>query len=157
MVKKADPTLRVLDELGRVIRHLTRISGGPDDGPAMTATQRLALFELSQEGPMRLNDLAGRMGTSAPTASRAVDCLADAGLVQRLTDPIDRRALHLELTEEGRAHVDRRRTRVADAFRPAAAGLPETDRRRLADLLAQLADELARADAGAGASAGAGV
>jgi DNA-binding MarR family transcriptional regulator len=140
---KADPTLRVLEELGRVVRHLTRISGGPDDEPAMTATQRLALFELAEEGPMRLNDLAARMGTSAPTASRAVDALAEAGLVERLTDPTDRRALHIEVSREGRARVERRRTRVGDAFRPAAAGLPEAERRRLADLLARLADELA--------------
>jgi DNA-binding MarR family transcriptional regulator len=142
MSKKPDPTLRVLEELGRVIRHLTRISGGTDDGPAMTTTQRLALFELAEEGPMRLNDLAERMGTSAPTASRAVDALAETGLVERLTDPTDRRALHIEVTPEGRARIDRRRTRVADAFRPAAAGLPEAERTRLADLLARLADEL---------------
>lgn len=140
--KETDPTLRVLEELGRVIRHLTRISGGPDDVPAMTATQRLALFELAEEGPMRLNDLAARMGTSAPTASRAVDALAEAGLIERLTDPTDRRALHIEVSAEGRARIDRRKRLVGDAFRPAAAGMPQADCQRLADLLARLADEL---------------
>jgi DNA-binding MarR family transcriptional regulator len=137
-----DPTLRVLDELGRVVRHLTRISGGPDEVPPMTSTQRLALFELVEEGPMRLNDLAARMGISAPTASRAVDALADAGLIERLTDPNDRRALHIELTSEGRDRVERRKARVAEAFHPAASGINRADRRRLAELLAQLADEL---------------
>ena len=91
MTKADDPTLRVLEELGRVIRGLTRLGGGPDDGPAMTATQRLALFELVEEGPMRLNDLASLLGTSAPSASRAVDALAEAGLVDgdaALPDPV---------------------------------------------------------------------
>src|SRR3954453_4431681 len=64
-----ESTLRVLDELGRVVRQLTRISGGPGEGPAMTATQRLALFEVVEEGPLRLSDLAARVGTSAPTAT----------------------------------------------------------------------------------------
>jgi DNA-binding MarR family transcriptional regulator len=146
MPKRPDPSLRVLDELGRVIRQLTRISGGPDEGPALTSTQRLALFELLEDGPMRLNDLARRMGTSAPTASRAVDALAESGLVERLTDPLDRRALHIELTPEGRARVDLRKARVADAFRPAADGMPAADRKQLAALLAQLADELARTE-----------
>jgi DNA-binding MarR family transcriptional regulator len=146
MATDRDPTLRVLDELGRVVRHLTRISGGPDEGPPMTSTQRLALFELVEEGPMRLNDLAARMGISAPTASRAVDALADAGLIERLTDPNDRRALHIELTSEGRDRVERRKARVAEAFRPAASGITKADRRRLAELLAQLADELSTAD-----------
>jgi DNA-binding MarR family transcriptional regulator len=144
--QKADPTMLVLEELGRVIRHLTRISGGPDDGPAMTATQRLALFELLDDGPMRLNDLAARMGTSAPTASRAVDALVEASLVERLTDPNDRRALHIELTAEGRDRVERRKARVAEALRPAAAGMPAADRRQLAALLARLADELSASD-----------
>ena len=144
MPRPEDPTLRVLDELGRVVRGLARISGGADDGPAMTATQRLALFELVEGGPMRLNDLAALIGTSAPTASRAVDALVDAGLVERRTDPADRRALRIELTPEGRARVDRRKAQVAEAFRPAAAGMPEADRRRLAALLARLADELTR-------------
>ncbi|MDX6475019.1 MAG: hypothetical protein QOH95_530 [Gaiellaceae bacterium] len=143
MTTDPDQTLRVLAELSRVIRQLTRISGGPDDGPAMTSTQRLALFELVEEGPMRLNDLAALMGTSAPTASRAVDALAEAGLVERLTDPTDRRALRIELTDEGRARVERRKARVAEVFRPAADGMPEADRKRLAALLARLADELA--------------
>jgi DNA-binding MarR family transcriptional regulator len=145
VANQRDPTLRVLDELGRVVRHLTRISGGPDEGPAMTATQRLALFELVEDGPMRLNDLASRLGISAPTASRAVDALAEAGLVERLTDPRDRRALHIELTPEGRERVERRRERVASAFRPAAAGLTKADRAQLADLLARLASELSDA------------
>jgi DNA-binding MarR family transcriptional regulator len=143
MPKRPDPSVRVLDELGRVIRHLTRISGGPDEGPALTSTQRLALFELLEEGPMRLSDLAVRMGTSAPTASRAVDALVEAALVERLTDPSDRRALHIELTAEGRARVDLRKARVADAFRPAADGMAAADRERLAGLLARLADALA--------------
>jgi DNA-binding MarR family transcriptional regulator len=143
MPRRPDPSVRVLDQLGRVIRHLTRISGGPDEGPALTSTQRLALFELLEDGPMRLNDLAGRMGLSAPTASRAVDALAEAELVERLTDPADRRALRIELTAAGRARVDLRRARVAEAFRPAAAGMPENEREQLAALLERLANELA--------------
>jgi DNA-binding MarR family transcriptional regulator len=144
--QKADPTMLVLEELGRVLRHLTRISGGPDDGPAMTSTQRLALFELLEASPLRLNDLAARMGTSAPTASRAVDALVETGLVERLTDPTDRRALHIELTTKGRERVKQRKAQVADAFRPAAAGMPAADRKQLAALLARLADQLSASD-----------
>jgi DNA-binding MarR family transcriptional regulator len=142
MPRPPDPSTRVLEELGRVIRHLTRVSGGPDDGPALTSTQRLALFELHEEGPMRLNDLATRMGLSAPTASRAIDALADAGLAERLTDPTDRRALRIELTPAGRARIDERKAQVADAFRPAAAGMPAREREQLATLLERLADAL---------------
>jgi DNA-binding MarR family transcriptional regulator len=142
-VTRRDPTEQVLDELSRLIRQLSRLSGGPDDGPPLTATQRLALFELVDQGPLRLNDLAARMGASAPTASRAVDALDDLGLVDRKPDPDDRRALQLDLTPEGRRSVEERKARVLEAFRPAAATLPGAERERLAVLLARLADELA--------------
>ena len=142
MTEAADPSVRVLEALGRVIRHLARLSGGPDEGPALTSTQRLALFELLDAGPLRLNDLATRMGLSAPTASRAVDALAEAGLAERLTDPDDRRALRIELTTAGRASIDQRKARVAEAFGPVAAGMPADERDRLAVLLERLSDEL---------------
>jgi DNA-binding MarR family transcriptional regulator len=139
---ETEPSKRILEELGHVLRHLTRISGGPDDGPALTATQRLALFELLDDGPLRLNDLAARMGTTPPTASRAVDALDDLGMVERTSDPTDRRALQIQLTPSGRRAVDERKARVYAAVGPAVAGLPAADRRQLADLLARLAEQL---------------
>ncbi|HEY5295401.1 MAG TPA: MarR family transcriptional regulator [Gaiellaceae bacterium] len=138
----ADSTMQILDELGRVIRYLTRISGGHDDLLPLTGTQRLALVELADSGPLRLNDLATRMGTSAPTASRAVDVLVEVGHVQRLPDPRDRRALQIALTAAGRARVAARKKRVLAAFGPAANGLSVKDRTQLASLLAKLAAQL---------------
>jgi len=137
-----DPARQVLRELSQLIRHLTRISGGPDDEPAMTGTQRLALFELYAGGPMRLGDLAERMGTSAPTASRAIDALVSLGLVDRLRDQDDRRALQLGLTISGQARASERETRVATAFAPALATLSAAEQQQLVGLLARLAAEL---------------
>ena len=52
-------TAQVLRDLSRLLRNLTRLAGGADDGPApMTATARLALVELGDGGPFRLNDLS---------------------------------------------------------------------------------------------------
>ena len=132
----------ILEQLGRLIRGLTRLTGGADDGPAMTATQRIALVELSEAAPLRLNDLADRMGTSAPTASRAVDALDDLGLVARAIDPTDRRAVSIELTPAGRALVDDRKARSADAFEHAAASLSPDERTTLLDLLERMADAI---------------
>jgi DNA-binding MarR family transcriptional regulator len=141
---ETQPSKRILEELGHVLRHLTRISGGAHEGPPMTATQRLALFELIDGGPLRLNDLAARTGTTPPTASRAVDALDELGMVERTSDPTDRRALQIQLTPNGRRAVAERQARIYAAFRPAVAGLPAAERRQLADLLARLAEQLKR-------------
>jgi DNA-binding MarR family transcriptional regulator len=132
----------ILDQLGRLVRGLTRLVGGADDGPAMTATQRIALVELAEAAPLRLNDLADRMGTSAPTASRAVDALDELGLVARAIDPTDRRAVRIELTKAGRALVDDRKARSAEAFVHATDVLSPEERETLRGLLERMADAL---------------
>ncbi|HVV60001.1 MAG TPA: MarR family winged helix-turn-helix transcriptional regulator [Gaiellaceae bacterium] len=144
MAKTPDhPAAPLLDELGGLIRHLTRLSNGPaDEGVATTSTQRLALFELADDGPLRLNDLAQRVGVSAPTASRAVEALCELGLVERLPDPSDRRALRIDLTAAGRSQVAVRRQRVLDRFGPAAQALSGDEQSRLVGLLARLRSAL---------------
>jgi DNA-binding MarR family transcriptional regulator len=137
-----DDTRRILEALSAVTRQLARASGGPDGGPPMTSTQRLALFETAIEGPLRLSELAGRMGITAPTASRAVDGLVEIGLLERLPDPGDRRAVRIDLTERGRRDVEERKARATAALEPAAGALSARDRAQLAALLARLADAL---------------
>jgi DNA-binding MarR family transcriptional regulator len=139
-------TTALLNELGHLLRQLTRLTGGADDGPAMTASQRIALVELGQEGPLRLSDLARRMGTSTPTASRAVDALEGLGLVTRATEPGDRRALSLELSAAGRRLFDDRKTRAADAFEPATASLNASERGELLGLLRRMTEALREND-----------
>src|SRR5262249_19998814 len=131
-------TAAILSRLGRLIREVTRQTGGADDGPAMTATQRIALVELGEDGPLRLGDLADRMGTSAPTATRAVDALEALGLARRQPDSADRRALSIDLTEQGRTLFDDRYARAAEVFEPATASLTKDERRTLLDLLERM-------------------
>jgi len=137
MSAAADTTV-ILEQLGKLLRVLTRMTAGTDEGPAMTATQRISLIEIADAGPLRLNDLAARIGTSAPTASRTVDSLDDLGLVARETDPADRRAVRIELTPAGRRLVDERKARAAAAFEPAVGALAGPDRKQLLDLLARM-------------------
>jgi DNA-binding MarR family transcriptional regulator len=137
-----DDTRQILEGLSAVTRQLARASGGPGDGPPMTNTQRLALFETAVGGPLRLSELAERIGTTAPTASRAVDGLVCLGLLERLPDPADRRAVRIDLTGSGRKDVEGRKARATAALEPAAAALSAQDRARLAALLARLAAAL---------------
>jgi DNA-binding MarR family transcriptional regulator len=135
-------TSQILDALSLLTRELTRASGGPDEGPAMTSTQRLALFEVAVGGAVRLSALADRMGITAPTASRAVDGLVDLGLLERRPDPDDRRAVRIDLTRPGRKRVEERKARAFAALEPIVAALSAEDRAQLATLLTRLVDAL---------------
>lgn len=144
MTRRDDETTQILLDLSRLLRNLTRLVGGADDGPPMTATQRIALVELGDGGPLRLSDLAAQMGVSAPTASRSVDALHDLGLVERVVDPHDRRAVNIELSSRGRELLEERKAKANAAFEPAVAALSRSDRKKLSELLHQMTEALLR-------------
>lgn len=140
-----DPA-ELLQETTRLFAFLTRATREAGDELAMTATQRLALSAIADTGPVRLQELADQIGTTAPTASRAVEALVAARLVRRVEDPRDRRAVQIDVTREGRAHVDAKRAEVARVLAPAFRRLAEADQDELVELLVRLNDELAGAD-----------
>lgn len=67
----------------------------------MTPSRITALAVLAAEGPLRMGELAARLGISAPTVSRLVDCLGEHGFIERVTDPADHRATRVGLSPGG--------------------------------------------------------
>lgn len=109
----ADIPARLYLAIGRLSRSLRR-SGTTGLGHGSIS----ALSTLVSCGEMRLGDLASREGVAAPTMSRIVAALVDAGYVQRDPDPVDRRAWLVKPTEEGERMVSGlRSTRVQELRR----------------------------------------
>ncbi len=70
-------------------------------------------------GMIRLNQLAERLHIAPRSVTTVVDALEAAGLVERIQDPEDRRAILLQLTESGRQLVEqigRIRQEVAEEY-----------------------------------------
>jgi DNA-binding MarR family transcriptional regulator len=103
-----------------------------------------ALCRVREAGPLRLSELAARMGVDASTASRQVQQLERTGLVGRVGDPDDRRASLLELTAEGDRVLTRMRQARRASLDQVLAGWSAADRRTLAALLTRLVDDLER-------------
>ena len=68
----------------------------------VTATQCYALAALLTGGPLTLNRLATALRLDKSTTSRMVDTLEEKKYVRRATDPVDGRALRLEITARGK-------------------------------------------------------
>jgi len=73
----------------------------PISGPRL----RLLLAVWKAE-PIRMNELAGKLGVKARTITDLVDALERDGLLMRSPDPNDRRATLLRLTEEAAPHIE---------------------------------------------------
>ncbi len=148
----APDAARLAREVERLFATLVRRREvtGIDVGLQLTATQRLALAVVVDEGPLRLGALAERIGATDPTATRAVDALEADGLVERRPDPCDRRAVLVRATAPGSSFIGQRRRRIAQLLREPLARLPVGERERLVGLLRELNEIFDRnEDAGA--------
>jgi DNA-binding MarR family transcriptional regulator len=135
-----DDSTRLYVTVGRLVRMLRRI-GTAEVSPGAFS----ALATLHAARSLRLGDLAAREGVAAPTMTRIVASLEDAGYVRREADPQDRRAVLVEVTDAGaELLVGERSTRSRELARRVAA-LPASDREALAAALPVL-EALARED-----------
>ena len=69
---------------------------------------------------MSQRQLAAALGIEGPTMTHHLDRLAADGYILRVRDPGDRRAYRVELTADGKAHLDRVETyahQLDDSFR----------------------------------------
>jgi len=111
-------------------------------GLALDRAAYAALAALAESGPMRLSDLAARVAVDVSTASRQVQQLQRAGLLDRVVDPDDRRASRLRLSGEGERVLALLRQARRALFERVLAGWTAAERRTFATLLARLADDL---------------
>ena len=100
--------------------------------------QARALRVVARSEPTRMGVVAEHQRIAPRSATEVLDGLQERGLVRRLADPADRRAVLVELTDEGRAllaEVDAARDRESAAY---LAALTKREQGDLARLLRKL-------------------
>jgi len=88
----------LVGDISRLIRAEMERRMGAANLP-ITLGEGRTLMNVAREGAMRQNVLAERMGLEAMTLSGYLDRLEARGLVVRETDPTDRRAKLVDLTD----------------------------------------------------------
>ncbi|MFT4297295.1 MAG: MarR family transcriptional regulator [Micropruina sp.] len=134
--------MQLSEELTRLFTLLWRITNDQRRGATLARLEYLILARLYREGAMRAGDLAHIEGLDPSTLSRRVAALVDRELLLRETDPDDRRAQQLQLTDAGRAQFLAEQQRRVAQVTDAVAHWPATDRTMLAHLLHDLNDSL---------------
>jgi DNA-binding MarR family transcriptional regulator len=122
-----------LDDVVTGLRRLTL------DRRGLSLTAAATLATLRRSGPARLTDLAGTEGVSQPSMTALVGRLTDQGLVQRRTDPDDRRAVLITVTPAGAELLRRRREDRATRLAGPLQGLDDDDVRAITAALPALA------------------
>jgi DNA-binding MarR family transcriptional regulator len=105
--------------------------------PPLTPAQYQALRAIDAE-PLVASELARRTGVSGPAVSQLVAALAEAGLVERVAAPGDRRRQELRLPASGRRVLRSATRRIADELGDVLDELPRPEADALARGLARV-------------------
>jgi DNA-binding MarR family transcriptional regulator len=119
-------------DLLAVVARLNRLATQRIQMPLPSAQARL-LATIEVHGEARIGDLAAVDHCSQPTMTTQVRRLEDAGLVSRMVDPGDARAVRIRITPEGRRTLNAVRADRAAAIEPQLAQLEPEDRNVLVD------------------------
>ena len=130
---------RLIAQAARFTRSTSRAAGLTRSLMAMRV-----LSNLSQDGDLRVGELAAREAVTQPAITATVNRLEEDGLVRRHADPDDARAALVAITDAGRLELNEFRRRAARAVSPALTALSPADRETLRDA-ADLLDALASA------------
>jgi DNA-binding MarR family transcriptional regulator len=87
-------------------------------------------------------ELASGLELEQPTVSNTLKRMHRDGLIQRATNPSDRREVHLHLTERARALIPQLLTMAAEVDSAAVAGLSSDEAQTLHELLQRFTDNL---------------
>jgi DNA-binding MarR family transcriptional regulator len=119
--------------VGLLVRRLRQRDPGH-----LSSAQLSALITVEASGPMRSGDLAVRENVAAPTMTRLIGVMADAGLVTRGPDPSDARGSLVALAPGGAAALAAVRRERNNILSRLIAALPAEQRAALAAALPAL-------------------
>ncbi|TQL69229.1 DNA-binding MarR family transcriptional regulator [Nocardioides albertanoniae] len=124
--------------LEKVVRLVREVSTAGDVSPTAAAV----LAGLARTGPQRVTELARVAGVSQPAMTQLVNRLTRQGMLARVADDADRRAVLVEVTDAGREVLAARRRQRAGVLDGALARVSAEDRAAIAAALPAL-DRLA--------------
>ena len=105
-----DETAELAGRLRLAVTRLARQLRQTSDSD-LSPTQSAVLATLANHGQVTLGELAELERVASPTITKVTGILQERGLVAKVTDPVDRRFVRVELTEGGQALVERSRAR----------------------------------------------
>jgi DNA-binding MarR family transcriptional regulator len=131
-------------QLVEVLPHLVRrlVIGMPvevEGLPRVTPEQFGMLSQIHDRDSLSMSELAAARNIALNTATSLVDRLVMAGLVERRSDPSDRRVVRVEVTPEGRLLVARLRLVRRTTMRRLLDQLDDEEIERIAAALPALA------------------
>ena len=132
-------------EIGETAHALRKAFDRRAVGLGVTRAQWKVLFRLTRQPGLRQIELADMLDIEPITLSRIVDRLEEAGLVERVADPADRRAWRLHVTVRAKPLVEKLRKLADEMIAEAFAGIDPKDIEITRQVLGRVRENASRA------------
>lgn len=106
-----------------------------ESGTGHTPSQLSALSTIHNHGPLTLGELAEHERVAPPSITKVLAKLEGDGLVERSTDPIDRRVTNVQATKAGHDLIRETRRRKTTWLTARIHELPADEKARLAEAI----------------------
>jgi DNA-binding MarR family transcriptional regulator len=113
----------------------------------VTRAQWKVLFRLTRTPGLRQVELAEMLDVEPITASRIIDRLEEAGLVERVADPSDRRVWRLQVTARAQPLIEKLKQLAEQLVAEAFADLSPDELNALRGALTRIRENLTSAEA----------
>lgn len=141
----SDPVDRIETEVTRLARTLALLGRPAEYDVGLDRAGYVLLRTLERIGPSSINAIASAVGLDGSTVTRQVSVMRGLGLVERKTNPGDRRSCIISPTTEGRdlmRHMRKIRRTNLESF---TRDWSTDERTTLGRLLSKLNDSISRA------------
>jgi len=131
-------------EIGETAHSLRKAFDRLAVGLGVTRAQWKVLFKLTQSPGLRQVEVADMLDLEPITLCRIVDRLEEAGLVERVRDPADRRAWRLEVTQKAQPLMEKLTAVGAELVDEAFAGIDPQEIEITRNVLARVRENAGR-------------
>jgi DNA-binding MarR family transcriptional regulator len=138
-----DPIETVEELAQELMRQLDLLSGSKVQED-ISYGQYKVISVIHNQGPISVGNLGRYVGSAQSTTSEMVARLTKAGLVTKVRGPYDGRVVMVELTDQGRQLMKRRRKRVKEAYQNLFSKLSDGEQESLVEALRKLNDILGK-------------
>jgi DNA-binding MarR family transcriptional regulator len=135
-------SVEAVEELAQELMRQLDLLSGSKVHEDISYGQYKVISIINGHGPISVGNLGRLVGSAQSTTSEMVARLTKSGLVTKVRGPYDGRVVMVELTDQGRQLMRRRRRRVREAYQGLFTKLPTTEKSRFVEALQNLNDIL---------------
>jgi DNA-binding MarR family transcriptional regulator len=136
-----DP-IDITEELAQEVMRQLDLLNGSKVQEDISYGQYKIISVINSQGPISVGQLGAYVGLAQSTTSEMVARLRKTGIVTKVKGPYDGRVVMVELTEQGRSLMHRRKHRVRQSYQNFFSRIPLEEQQMFTESLKKLDDIL---------------